>query len=164
VIAGFFGFIKAGGQMAGWRWFFRAICIIVVPFAFTAFPLIPKTKGDRQDECTCQKERFKRLDIMGCFAMFAAIVLLILGLTLGASYGFKTAKFLVPFLLSWPIFVAFFFWEAKLPDGYALIPPSFWRIPNMTILMFFALGIYPWWAVSRIYYPRYAPTDMLHFA
>jgi hypothetical protein len=26
VIAGFFGFIKAGGQMAAWRWFFRAIC------------------------------------------------------------------------------------------------------------------------------------------
>ncbi len=82
--------------------------------------------------------------------MLFAIVLLILGLTLGASYGFKTAKFLVPFLLSWPILVVFFFWEARLPEGYALIPPKTWKIPNFTILIVFALGIYPWWAVNQL--------------
>jgi len=79
-----------------------------------------------------------------------SIILLILGLTLGASYGFKTAKFLVPFLLSWPIFVFFFVWEARLPEGYALIPPAFWKIPNMPLLIVFALGIYPWWAVNQL--------------
>jgi hypothetical protein len=82
--------------------------------------------------------------------MFASIVLLILGLTLGATYGFKTAKFIVPFLLSFPLLVLFFIWEAKLPDGYALIPPSFWKIPNMSLLIFFALGIYGWWAVNQL--------------
>ena len=82
--------------------------------------------------------------------MLFSIVLLILGMTLGASYGFKTAKFLVPFLLAWPTFVFFFIWEAKLPEGQALIAPSTWRIPNFTILIFFALGIYPWWAVSQL--------------
>jgi hypothetical protein len=119
-----------------------------VPFAFAAAPLTPKTKGDRKDECQTQKDRLKRLDIIGCLAMLFAIILLILGLTLGASYGWKTAKFLVPFLFSWPIFIGFFFWEAKLPEGYALIPPSTWKIPNLTLLIVFALGIYPWWAVS----------------
>jgi hypothetical protein len=111
---------------------------------------VPKTKGDRCDEITSQKEKFKRLDLPGAFLMFASIVLLILGLTLGATYGFKTVKFLVPFLLSWPLLVAFFVWEAKLPTGYALIEPSFWRIPNMTLLIFFAMGIYPWWAVNQL--------------
>lgn len=86
--------------------------------------------------------------------MFASIVLLILGLTLGASYGFKTAKFLVPFLLAWPVAVFFFFWEARLPEGYALIPPKTWKIPNLTLLIFFAVGIYGWWAVSRSTYMR----------
>lgn len=123
------------------------IAIVCVPFAFAAITLVPKTKGDKADECT-SRDKFKRLDLIGAFLMLFAIILIILGLTLGASYGWKTAKFLVPFLLSWPLFIAFFFWEAKLPEGYALIPPSFWKIPNMTLLIIFALGIYPWWAVS----------------
>ncbi|OCF76458.1 efflux protein EncT [Kwoniella mangroviensis CBS 8886] len=149
VLAGFFGFITAGGQNSAWRWFFRMIAIVCVPFAFAAITLVPKTRGDRSDECT-QHEKFKRLDLVGAFTMLVAIILIILGLTLGASYGWKTAKFLVPFLLSWPIFVAFFIWEARLPEGYALIPPSFWKIPNMTLLIVFALGIYPWWAVNQL--------------
>ena len=150
VLAGFFGFIKADGQLAAWRWFFRAITIIIAPFALSAFYLVPKTKGDRADEITSGREKFKRLDLVGCVSMLIAIILLILGLTLGATYGFKTAKFLVPFLLSWPIFVGFFIWEAKLPLGYALIPPVTWRIPNFALLIFFALGVYPWWASQQL--------------
>ncbi|EIW68412.1 hypothetical protein TREMEDRAFT_32556 [Tremella mesenterica DSM 1558] len=150
VLGGLFGFITAGGQMSAWRWFFRFITIIIVPFSFAAFALVPKTRGDRAGEVTTSREKFRRLDIVGSFAMLSSVILLILGLTLGASYGFKTAKFLVPFLLSWPIFVLFFIWEARLPEGYALIPPSFWRIPNMTLLIVFALAIYPWWAVNQL--------------
>ncbi|KAK8854629.1 hypothetical protein IAR55_003368 [Kwoniella newhampshirensis] len=149
VLAGFFGFITADGQNAAWRWFFRMITIIIVPFAFAAITLVPKTKGDKADKCT-SRDKFKRLDLIGSFSMLVSIILLILGLTLGASYGWKKAGFLVPFLLSWPIFVFFFFWEARLPEGYALIPPSFWKIPNMTLLIVFALGIYPWWAVNQL--------------
>jgi hypothetical protein len=76
--------------------------------------------------------------------MLAAIILLILGLTLGASYGFKKAGFLAPFLISMVLFPFFFFWEARLPEGYALLPPSTWFIPNFTILIVFALYIYGW--------------------
>ncbi|KAL7422343.1 hypothetical protein Q5752_002989 [Cryptotrichosporon argae] len=148
VIGGFFGFITAGGQMSAWRWFFRMITIVICPFAFASFVLVPKTKGDRADECTDGK--WKRLDLVGSFLMLASIIMLILGLTLGASYGFKTAKFLVPFLLAWPLFVSFFIWEMRLPEGYALIPPSTWRIPNFTLLIVFALGVYPWWAVNQL--------------
>ncbi|OCF32711.1 efflux protein EncT [Kwoniella heveanensis CBS 569] len=149
VLAGFFGFITAGGQQASWRWFFRMIAIICVPFAFAALALVPKTRGDKATECS-PRDKFKRLDLVGSFLMLIAIILLILGLTLGASYGWKKAGFLVPFLLSWPLFVAFFVWEARLPEGYALIPSSFWKIPNMTLMIVFALGIYPWWAVNQL--------------
>lgn len=80
--------------------------------------------------------------------MLAAIILLILGLTLGASYGFRTAGFLAPFLISWILFPAFFIWEARIPEKYALLPPKVWRIPNFTILIVTALLIYSWWAVN----------------
>ena len=150
VISGFFGFITAGGQMAAWRWFFRFITIVIAPFAFAASVYTPATKGDRAEEFT-PREKFYRLDLIGCLLMFLSIIALILGLTLGATFGFKTADFLVPFLLAWPLFVAFFVWEARLPEGYALIPTTTWKIPNMTLLIFVALGVYPWWAVSPIF-------------
>ncbi|KAL0244039.1 hypothetical protein I308_105302 [Cryptococcus tetragattii IND107] len=149
VIAGFFGFITANGQQAGWRWFFRMMAIIIVPFGVSALALIPKTAGDLSDRLS-PRDKLKRLDVVGCFMMLVSIILLILGITLGASYGWKKPGFLVPFLLCWPIFVAFFIYEARLSEGYALIPPSFWKIPNMTLLIVFALGIYPWWCVSQL--------------
>ncbi|WVQ95120.1 hypothetical protein IAU59_002214 [Kwoniella sp. CBS 9459] len=149
IIAGFFGFITAGGQQAAWRWFFRMIGIVCIPFALAAITYVPKTRGDRAEEYT-SRDKFKRLDMIGSLLMLFAIILLILGLTLGASYGWKKAGFLVPFLLSWPVFIAFFIWEDRLPEGYALIPSSFWKIPNMTLLIVFALGIYPWWGVNQL--------------
>lgn len=45
-------------------------------------------------------------------------------------------------VLGWPILIAFFAWEARLPEGYALVPPSFWFIPDMSLLMFLAIGAY----------------------
>ncbi|KIR79250.1 efflux protein EncT [Cryptococcus gattii EJB2] len=149
VIAGFFGFITANDQQAGWRWFFRMMAIVIVPFGVSALALIPKTAGDLSDRLS-PRDKLKRLDIVGCFMMLVSVILLILGITLGASYGWKKPGFLVPFLLCWPIFVAFFIYEARLSEGYALIPPSFWKIPNMTLLIVFALGIYPWWCVSQL--------------
>ena len=123
------------------RWFYRLITIVIVPFAISAFALIPHTSGARAGEVENQKEKIKRFDLLGLFSMLVAIIRLILGVTLGATYGSKTVTFLVHFLLAWPIFVFFFVWEVRLPDGFAFIPPSFWFIPNMTLLMFVALGV-----------------------
>ena len=171
VIAGFFGFITANDQQAGWRWFFRVglksidwrfaqltivsffsqmMAIVIVPFGVSALTLIPQSAGKLVEQLS-PRDKLKRLDIVGCFMMLASIILLILGITLGASDGWKKPGFLVPFLLSWPIFIAFFIYEARLPESYALIPPSFWKIPNMTLLIVFALGIYPWWCVSQFF-------------
>lgn len=76
--------------------------------------------------------------------MLLAIIFLILGLTLGASNGWRTAGFLVPFLLSCILFPLFFVWEARLPEEYALLPSSVWRIPNFAVLAVVALYIYGW--------------------
>lgn len=95
---------------------------------------------------------FKRLDLVGSLSMLVAIVLLILGLTLGASDGWRTPQFLVPFLLSFVLFPFFFFWESRIPEKYALLPPKTWRIPNFTTYIVFALYIYGWWSLNFLPY------------
>lgn len=146
LIAGFIAYIPGHGQMEAWRWFFRILAICVLPVAFLALRLVPRPAGNDADEDS--KTKFKRLDIVGSAIMLFAITLLILGLTLGASYGWKKAGFLAPFLISWILFPLFFIWEARLPEGYALIPPSTWRIPNFATWTAFATQVYPWWGVN----------------
>lgn len=148
IVAGFFEFIPNdhGVQMQSWRWFFRLLAVMILPMALLGFFWIPKEEGEA---CAIsQKEKIKRLDLVGSLLMLSAIVLLTLGLTLGASYGFKTAKFLVPFLLSWALFPAFFVWEAKIPQSSALLPAKTWKIPNFAVLIGFALQLYAWWGVN----------------
>ena len=80
--------------------------------------------------------------------MLVGITLLTLGLTFGASYGWKTAAFLAPFLLAFVAFPAFFLWEAYLPEELALLPPKVWKIGNVLVWIVFATTIYAWWGVN----------------
>lgn len=148
IVAGFIQFIPSGHgtQMQSWRWFFRLLAVMILPMALAALFMIPKDEGEDAD--MAPREKLVRLDVPGSFLMLSAIVLLTLGLTLGASYGFKTAKFLVPFLLSWTLFPAFFIWEAKIPQCRALLPAKTWKIPNFAVLIVFALQVYAWWGVN----------------
>ncbi|WWC91453.1 uncharacterized protein L201_006399 [Kwoniella dendrophila CBS 6074] len=158
VIAGLFGFITAQNQHAAWRWFFRMIAVICIPFAILAMFLIPKSnKHDHNNKVDAQngnserlKDKIQKLDIIGTLIMLFGIILLILGLTLGASYGWTTAKFLAPFLLSWPLLIGFFIWESKLSKDNALIPVDFWKILNMPLMIFITLGIYSWWNLNQL--------------
>jgi len=117
---------------------------MIIPTAIGAMFWIPKPKGWSADV----NNKFRRLDIPGAFLMLAAIILLVLGLTLGASYGWKKPGFLVPFLLSWVLFPAFFVWEAMIPQEYALLPAATWKIKNFGLFMVLALLIYSWWSVN----------------
>ncbi|WOO85314.1 putative MFS-type transporterc [Vanrija pseudolonga] len=147
IIAGVINLIPGGGQMRSWRWFFRIVSMIILPIAASSFYLIPASTGK---DAKKTKQKWRRLDLVGVFLMLVAIVLLILGLTLGASYGWKKPGFLVPFLLSFALFPAFFYWESRLDDDMALIPTKTWKIPNMVVLTIFALQIYAWWAVNYL--------------
>ena len=144
IVAGFVSYIPTHGQGEAWRWFFRILAIVILPVAVGSLFWIPKPSGGLAHV----DNKVKRLDLVGAFSMLAGIVLLILGLTLGASYGFKKAGFLAPFLIAFALFFFFFFWEARLPKEYALLPASTWRIPNFTVFIVFALYIYGWWAVN----------------
>jgi len=84
------------------------------------------------------------------FRIFAAILLLILSLTLGASYGWATAYFLVPLILSVFLFPAFFYWESRLPATHALIPPVTWTYPNFPLWVALNIFSYAWWTCCQI--------------
>ncbi|WOO76899.1 putative MFS-type transporterc [Vanrija pseudolonga] len=147
VITGTLMLSHGQGQLAAWRWFFRVLAIIILPAAALSYYVIPWYPGTEAGDGQARKTKWRRLDLPGALIMCAAIVLLILGLTLGASYGWRKPGFLVPFLLSWPLFVSFFVWENYLGDE-ALLPPKTWRIPNFIVLIVFALEVYGWWGVN----------------
>ncbi|KAL1407455.1 hypothetical protein Q8F55_006888 [Vanrija albida] len=140
--------IPGTGQMANWRWFFRIISIIILPASLAAHRLIPKLRG--HDAASVNpRPKWKRLDLPGALMMLTAITLLILGLTLGADNGWRTPDFLVPFLLAFVLFPAFFLWEAYLPDDMALIPSKTWNF-RFTVLIAFSPVIYAWWSTSQM--------------
>ncbi|BEJ11595.1 hypothetical protein CspHIS471_0200550 [Cutaneotrichosporon sp. HIS471] len=146
IIAGVIDLIPLHGQGASWRWFFRLVAIIIIPFATIAMFSIPTRRGT---DAVSDVPKWKRLDLVGSTLMLGATILLVLGLTLGAAQGFTTPAFLVPFIISLVVlFPGFFIWEAYIPEEMALLPPSFRRIPNTILLIAFALQIYGWWGVN----------------
>jgi hypothetical protein len=82
--------------------------------------------------------------------MLSAILLIIVGLTVGATYGWITAAFLAPIIIGIVLLPTFFWWESRLTEDLALLPQSLWKIPNIVTLMVFALVILGWWAVNFI--------------
>jgi hypothetical protein len=153
LVAGFIEFIPGGGQqMHSWRWFFRIVAIMIILLAVVSFLLCRTHPGAESGTPTDAEDpdpmpRWRRLDLVGALTMLSAIVLLTLGLTLGrATGGRRPASWPLPPLV--PLFVAFFFWEARLEPAHALIPTSTWRIPNFAIFLAMALPIYAWWAVN----------------
>ncbi|WVQ82496.1 hypothetical protein IAT38_004625 [Cryptococcus sp. DSM 104549] len=146
IVAGVLMLIKRGGQLAGWRWFFRLMTVMIVPASLGSMRLIPKVHGAQAEV----KDKWKRLDLVGCFTMLTAIICIILALTLGATSGWNSAGFIAPLIISAILFPSFFLWESRLPTAYALLPPSTWRYKNVTLWIIFALLVQGWFAVELL--------------
>ncbi|KNX50146.2 hypothetical protein CNBG_9095 [Cryptococcus deuterogattii R265] len=146
IIAGLLSYIPEASQSTPWRWFHRLMTALVLPTALFSYWFIPPSGRKK----VSKDPRWRRLDPLGALLMLGAIVALTIGLTFGASYGWKTPSFLVPFLLSPVLFILFFFYEAQLPVERAILPSQTWKIPNFTITIVFALGMTSWWAVNYL--------------
>lgn len=118
-----------------------------IPFALISHLLLPNNLITAHQPHVGPK--WKLLDLPGSFLILAALMLLNVGLTLGASKGWDRAEFMVPTILSLPLAIAFFFWERYVGEDRALLPSSVWRINNMMLMCFAALFLIASIAVSR---------------
>lgn len=82
--------------------------------------------------------------------IFFAILLLTLGLTFGASNGWTSPAFLAPLIISFFLFPAFFWWEARLGPGLALVEPSTWKYKNLTMWIVLVLYTQGWWTCNQV--------------
>nr|XP_019013488.1 efflux protein EncT [Kwoniella pini CBS 10737]OCF52269.1 efflux protein EncT [Kwoniella pini CBS 10737] len=145
------GLVLAGiCMLANYRWFFRVLAILCVLFTVLCFFLLPFTGSTYVPDPNTP--RWKRLDIIGVLIMMGSLITFILALTQGPIDGWGSASFIAPFVLSFPLAIAFFFWESKIPPKSAVLPSSIWQITNIVIASL-AVGIaFPYWATSQILY------------
>jgi hypothetical protein len=120
------------------------LAVLILPVSMLALKVVPDPESKHEDRS------WKKLDIGGSFTMLTAIVLLTVGLTFGATYGWKTAAFLAPLILSFALFGVFFWWEHRLPDDVAVLPSTVWKIPGLALWLWFGLCVYAWWGIEYL--------------
>lgn len=148
-LANVFAFIIAGVFMlASWRWYFRFVTIVVVPFAVLTWFMLPRTEavagGLRGGE------KWKRMDLGGVFMMFAMVILFILAFTQGPVDGWNKPIFIAPLVVSVVMLPLFLWWEQRLPVGYALLPHGIWKFRNIFPLMLMASTPFFWFATYQL--------------
>ncbi|ORX35382.1 major facilitator superfamily domain-containing protein [Kockovaella imperatae] len=151
ILAGFFALIPHSGQMSGWRWFFRVFSSFALIGAILGYLLIPVQPKAQRPKRLSLYTTLRRLDIPAIMCIEASIIAIILALTFGASYGWKTPSFLVPFVIGIVLLPTFFVWEhykTRTAVEEALLPSHLWRIPNFAVLIIFSLVCLGWWAVN----------------
>lgn len=122
--------ILAGGfVMASWRWYFRFIAILVIPFSVGAWFLMPRTRAVAED--VGSGEKWRRMDLGGVSIMIAMLVCFILAMTQGPLDGWNKPVFIAPIVVSAILLPVFIVWEQRMPRGYSLLPHDIWRFPNI---------------------------------
>ena len=102
-------------MLANYRWFFRLIAIICITFSILTIFLLPYT-GSTYKSLGKKTPKWKRMDIFGVLIAMGAAICFILALTQGPIDGWKSATFIAPFVLAFPLGVGFFVWgRSKFP-------------------------------------------------
>ncbi|KAJ1301686.1 hypothetical protein OPQ81_008922 [Rhizoctonia solani] len=143
-------------EYASWRWIFWIISIISIPAATACIFLIPASPR-RKDAKASQ------LDALGVTILIAAIVLFVYALTTGSVSGWRSGGVLAPFFISIALFVAFFFWETRIDEANAALPPKLWFYPNFAVLFGTALMPFFWYMQMYLTFSPYWQ-DYLHWS
>ncbi|ODO03412.1 efflux protein EncT [Cryptococcus wingfieldii CBS 7118] len=148
------GLVLAGVCMlASYKWFFRVIAILCIVFTIACVTLLPITKSSYVPDP--KYPRWQRLDIVGVGLLMGSLICFILALTQGPIDGWGAASFIVPFILSFPLAIGFFVWEAKIPPQSAVLPSPIWKITNIVISSLAICIPFPFWATSQLLYATY---------
>ncbi len=109
-------------QFATWRWIFWFNAAVAIPISLLCILLIPNAAA-REDEHE-EKPRytkFQRLDIIGVADLTIAFILFIFAITSASTEGWGSARVLAPLIVSLFLIVAFFIYEARIPEQRAAL-------------------------------------------
>ncbi|EJC99629.1 MFS general substrate transporter [Fomitiporia mediterranea MF3/22] len=137
---------------ASWPWvlYFCTILCFVLAVA-TLLLLRNKDLGDgKSKQGYSISEQFKRLDPVGITSLTIALILFIFAVTQGSIDGWGNAKVITPLVVSVVLAAFFGFWESKIPEKFASVPPSIWKYPNFPILVLLGLQPFMWWASVQL--------------
>lgn len=65
--------------LADWRWFFRFVSIVVIPFSIFSWFLMPRAPAVAEE--LAATEKWKRMDLFGVFQLLVILILFILAFT-----------------------------------------------------------------------------------
>ncbi|BEJ11140.1 hypothetical protein CspHIS471_0105620 [Cutaneotrichosporon sp. HIS471] len=148
-LANTMGLILAGVfLLASWRWYFRFIAIVVIPFSVLCWYIMPRTQAVAED--LPGTEKWKRMDLIGVLGLMAILVLFILSFTQVETNGWKSAIFIAPLVISICLLPAWLYWEHSLPQGFSLLPHDIWNYPNIFPLIIQASSIFMWFATYQL--------------
>jgi hypothetical protein len=144
-------------MLSSYRWFFRLMAIICLTFGVATLILLPIQPSD-YSKSGDKTPRWKRLDIVGVLILMGALICFVLGLTQGPIDGWGSASFIAPFVLAFPLLIAFFVWEHRIDPRSAVLPSSVWQISNIVIASFAILFPFSFWVTSQLQYATYWQT------
>ena len=124
--------------MISWRWYARWVTLVSAPFALFAQFAMPSRKGAYAKTA----HNWQYLDLVGNTLILGSMLCLNLSLTFASSTGWRSGKFIGLFVASWPLLGAFFFWEARIDEEKAVLPPKIWKIPNVALIVFVSMYLF----------------------
>lgn len=93
---------------ASYHWFFRIIAIMCILSTAITVIILPRTGSlSASDD---EIPSWKRMDAPGVVLIMGSLICFMLSLTQGPIDGWQSPRFIVPFILSWPLGIGFFVW------------------------------------------------------
>ncbi|KAF5387419.1 hypothetical protein D9757_007777 [Collybiopsis confluens] len=111
---------------ATWPWVFYFIAIAAIITGFLGLLLIPKVPLPEEH----RGNRVKWLDLPGVSVLTVAVILFVFAVTSGSIDGWGSATVIANLVISIVLTIAFFIWEAYIPEEVAALPPKVWRYEN----------------------------------
>ncbi|WWC87529.1 uncharacterized protein L201_002419 [Kwoniella dendrophila CBS 6074] len=141
--------------LANWRWYFRFVTIIILPISILSWFIMPNTQPVNKSSLNLgQKEKLKRMDLLGVLILISCLVLFILGFTQASIDGWNSAIFMAPFIISLFLLGVFLVWEKYMPlpakEGYSLLPYNIWSYPNIFPLILQASSVFMWMSCAQL--------------
>ncbi|KZO93083.1 MFS general substrate transporter [Calocera viscosa TUFC12733] len=144
-----------------WQWCFWFVTCIGVPTLLASLFLIPGGIRNETDsiqggedassvEAATASKKTSRggVDFIGVSFLTSAMILFVFGLTSGPTAGWGTAQVWAPFVLSLVLLAGFLYWETRMPESDAALPPSMWFYPNFGVLFGLAILPFGWWIAN----------------